>query len=256
MITKPGSTGLMAMAIIVVSVALLLTTANSVAQQPKKDPQREALQRLQSANQKLERERADAVREKSELEEKLKAATDATTANATAAAAASSSAQRAQRDAVAFEVRRRAAVEADLERARSELAAEREMVRQLRQEALAQAEQLRERNDAFSQERRKLTTEMQAMQKAGERERSEFSVKQGERDNTVKTLQSGLRECQSQNVKLYRVGRELLERYEKKTCGEIVREQEPFTRLKRVELENQLEGYRDRLDDGRHVPAR
>ncbi len=38
-------------------------------------------------------------------------------------------------------------------------------------------------------------------------------------------------------------------RFEQKTCGEILAQKEPFTGLKRVEVENLLEEYRDKLDE-------
>lgn len=55
--------------------------------------------------------------------------------------------------------------------------------------------------------------------------------------------------CEDKNLKLYRTGRELMTRFEQKTCGEILAQKEPFTGLKRVEIENLLEEYRDKLDE-------
>ncbi len=54
--------------------------------------------------------------------------------------------------------------------------------------------------------------------------------------------------CEGKNLKLYQTGRELMTRFEQKTCGEILAQKEPFTGLKRVEVENLLEEYRDKLD--------
>jgi chromosome segregation ATPase len=55
--------------------------------------------------------------------------------------------------------------------------------------------------------------------------------------------------CEGKNLKLYQTGRELMTRFEQKTCGEILAQKEPFTGLKRVEVENLLEEYRDKLDE-------
>jgi chromosome segregation ATPase len=55
--------------------------------------------------------------------------------------------------------------------------------------------------------------------------------------------------CESKNLKLYQTGRDLMTRFEQKSCGEILAQKEPFTGLKRVEVENLLEEYRDKLDD-------
>jgi chromosome segregation ATPase len=55
--------------------------------------------------------------------------------------------------------------------------------------------------------------------------------------------------CERKNLALYSVGRSLMDRFEHKTCGEILAEKEPFSGLKKVETENLLEEYRDKLDD-------
>jgi hypothetical protein len=55
--------------------------------------------------------------------------------------------------------------------------------------------------------------------------------------------------CEGKNLKLFQTGRELMVRFEKKTCGEVMAQGEPFTGLKRVEIENLLEEYRDKLDE-------
>ena len=54
--------------------------------------------------------------------------------------------------------------------------------------------------------------------------------------------------CEDKNLKLYQTGRELMLRFQRKTCGEVMAQGEPFTGLKRVEVENLLEEYRDKLD--------
>lgn len=59
--------------------------------------------------------------------------------------------------------------------------------------------------------------------------------------------------CERKNLALYEVGRSLMGRFEHKTCGEILMQQEPFTGLKQVETENLLEEYRDKLDDQKLV---
>jgi chromosome segregation ATPase len=61
--------------------------------------------------------------------------------------------------------------------------------------------------------------------------------------------------CEGKNLKLYQTGRELMTRFERKTCGEILAQQEPFTGLKRVEVENLLEEYRDKLDEQKLIKA-
>lgn len=55
--------------------------------------------------------------------------------------------------------------------------------------------------------------------------------------------------CESKNLALYEVGRSLMERFERKSCGEILAQGDPFIGIKKVETENLLEEYRDKLDD-------
>lgn len=59
--------------------------------------------------------------------------------------------------------------------------------------------------------------------------------------------------CERKNLALYEVGRSLMDRFEQKTCGEVLAEKEPFAGLKKVETENLLEEYRDKLDEQRLI---
>jgi chromosome segregation ATPase len=61
--------------------------------------------------------------------------------------------------------------------------------------------------------------------------------------------------CERKNLALYDLGRSLMDRFEHKTCGEVLAEKEPFTGLRKVETENLLEAYRDKLDDQKWVKA-
>jgi len=54
--------------------------------------------------------------------------------------------------------------------------------------------------------------------------------------------------CATRNARLYEIGGEILERYENKGVFSSLLAAEPFTGLKRVELENLVEDYRDKLD--------
>lgn len=54
--------------------------------------------------------------------------------------------------------------------------------------------------------------------------------------------------CQSHNGRLYGIGREMMQKYRDKSCQDALAQAEPFTGLKKVEVENLLEAWRDRLD--------
>lgn len=53
------------------------------------------------------------------------------------------------------------------------------------------------------------------------------------------------------NRRLFEIGNELLDRFEKKGVWASLRESEPFTGLRRVELENIVQDYRFAIDDQR-----
>jgi len=67
---------------------------------------------------------------------------------------------------------------------------------------------------------------------------------EGELSGTVRDLQS----CQTHNGSLYTLGREMMQKYHDKSCQDALAQAEPFTGLKKVEVENLLETWRDRLD--------
>jgi chromosome segregation ATPase len=54
--------------------------------------------------------------------------------------------------------------------------------------------------------------------------------------------------CVERGNELRKVGGEVLELYEKKTCLDSALQSEPFTGLKRVEIENAVEDLRDKLE--------
>ena len=54
--------------------------------------------------------------------------------------------------------------------------------------------------------------------------------------------------CESKNVDLVLVNRELIDHYEKKGIFDALLQHEPVTQLKRVEIENIAQEYQDRID--------
>lgn len=60
-----------------------------------------------------------------------------------------------------------------------------------------------------------------------------------------KTALSG---CSERNATMYKLGNELLDKYEQKSCFTSVLQVEPFTQLQRAKIENVVEEYRDKLD--------
>jgi len=57
-----------------------------------------------------------------------------------------------------------------------------------------------------------------------------------------------LKICQTHNGRFYSIGREMMQKYRDKSCQDALAQAEPFSGLKKVEVENLLEMWRDRLD--------
>lgn len=68
-------------------------------------------------------------------------------------------------------------------------------------------------------------------------------------DADLKQKTQVLAVCEVKNEKLHGYGVELLDRYEKKGCGDALLQADPFTQLKRVEIENFVEDQREKLDE-------
>jgi NADH dehydrogenase/NADH:ubiquinone oxidoreductase subunit G len=60
-------------------------------------------------------------------------------------------------------------------------------------------------------------------------------------------LRRTVEEREAQNRELYRLGLEILRRYEKFSLGEALAAREPFVGTTRTRLENQVQGYEDKL---------
>jgi len=60
-----------------------------------------------------------------------------------------------------------------------------------------------------------------------------------------------LQVCQAHNGQLYAIGREMMQKYRDKSCQDALAQAEPFIGLKKVEVENLLETWRDQADRAR-----
>ncbi len=60
---------------------------------------------------------------------------------------------------------------------------------------------------------------------------------------------------EAKNLELFRTGNEILTRYEKFGLGQSLAAREPFTGLARVKLENQVQGYQDKLIEQKIHPG-
>lgn len=92
-------------------------------------------------------------------------------------------------------------------------------------------------------------------------ELAEVSASQLETQRHLKTMTSEktaldetLASCSGKNGQLYQFGRELINHVERPEGFTSILRAEPFTQLKRVELENIFQDYRDNLDQNRMKP--
>jgi hypothetical protein len=60
---------------------------------------------------------------------------------------------------------------------------------------------------------------------------------------------------ETKNAELFRIGNEILKRYERFGLGDALLAREPFVGVARVKLENQVQGYQDKLLDQRIKPG-
>ena len=102
----------------------------------------------------------------------------------------------------------------------------------------AALEQQRAREAEIIAEYRKLAETLRAT----ELERNELRTMLASRE-------SALKQCVTNNEKLFETGNEVLDRYEDKGCFSSMRENEPFTQNRRVRLQNLVDEYRWALED-------
>ena len=69
-------------------------------------------------------------------------------------------------------------------------------------------------------------------------------------DGVVAKLRPQLQSCQAKNTQLYRIGEEVLDLYGKEDIFDLA-SREPITKLKRVEIENAMQEYEDKMRDNK-----
>ena len=90
-----------------------------------------------------------------------------------------------------------------------------------------------------------LTLQYQTAQrdlKVNEQERTKLTTNLNQKEKVLEV-------CSAKNTKLYAFGLELVKFYDKPSTFQSLLRSEPFTQLKRVELENILQDYNDKIDE-------
>jgi chromosome segregation ATPase len=124
----------------------------------------------------------------------------------------------------------------------------------LRSQAAAQgvqAESLRQQVAALQQT---LAQWQQGYQKAADAARGR-DAEARKYEAQYHDLDSREQACEQKNAELVRIGNELLERYKDKGFWDALKDDEPFTRIHRVQLEQAAQGYHARILDQKVDPA-
>src|SRR5262249_32101916 len=83
----------------------------------------------------------------------------------------------------------------------------------------------------------------------------QVETERGELKTSLTARQDELKQCTQKNLDLYQADLELLDRYKSKGMWDAMLQREPVTGLKRVEVENQIEEYRRKLDQMQVIGA-
>jgi hypothetical protein len=136
-----------------------------------------------------------------------------------------------------------------VEKVRKDGVAMAEGVKELKAAALAcegqnkaAAEQISHMRSEFDGARTKLEEAAQVIN-AKEMEIKRLSAEQQALQANLKKHQEGLERCEGNNARLCIIAGDILEKYEKKGVFTSISQNEPFTQLKKVELEKYVQEY-------------
>ena len=198
--------------------ALMLLAAAPAQAANKRDPNKEALRRMQIQVQQAEDEKAALEQDKAALGKELDMLKKKTGELASSAARANQG---------------KAKLEKEAEALRQDKAALSEQVAQLKQDLGDSQKALHDTRQSLQQE----TSEKQRLAQ------------------NLATQDKAVEACETKNRMLYRYDVELINRAQRRGSLETFLEAEPVLGLKRVQIENLLEEYRDKVDAQRVDPA-
>jgi septal ring factor EnvC (AmiA/AmiB activator) len=140
-------------------------------------------------------------------------------------------------------------------------------------DAVSRADSAESRNARLNKELKATKAELVALTASSKAEQATLSAKLGETehkmaeqrqvfdnekhqmDDASTPLRTALSGCQERNGRMYVLGNELLDKYEKKSCFTSALQAEPFTGLKRAQIENMIEEDREKFDKDQLLPA-
>jgi hypothetical protein len=113
-----------------------------------------------------------------------------------------------------------------------------------------------EKIKALKEEKAKLESDLAAAIKKYDLAVAKHQKEKNRMKDEITDLQQDLRmtrhklgRCEKNNARLCIIGNELLERYENKGVFGSISEKEPFTQLKKVELEKFIQEYKDKIEE-------
>lgn len=194
---------------------LMLALCAGPAWPASKNPEREALRKMQLLQRKAMEEKEVAEREKAELAKQLSELT------AQSGGLKEDAARAKQRKAVL----------------------EKEM------------ETLRAENSGLQENLKKTGEELAALQKKAQSDQEKAEQEQKRLESLLAGRVQAFESCEKKNVKLYEMNLDLLGRYKDKGPLDVILQHEPFTGIKDVEMESMLGEYRDKLEAQRVEPS-
>ena len=75
-----------------------------------------------------------------------------------------------------------------------------------------------------------------------------FSADRQQFESVATRQRTALAACSERNARMYQLGNDLLDKYEEKSCVSAILQAEPFTGLKRAQIEKMIEEERENLD--------
>jgi len=107
-----------------------------------------------------------------------------------------------------------------------------------------------EREQALKSELARNTTELQEARRVSE----QLATRLSNQSSTSHYWEARAGSCGQKNAKLVGINVELLDKYRAKSCSDAILEEEPFTGLRKTEMENLIQEYGDRAAKERFDP--
>ena len=83
-----------------------------------------------------------------------------------------------------------------------------------------------------------------------------FAAEKQQLESAAARQRTALAGCAERNARMYKLGNELLDKYEEKSCFTSALQAEPFTGLKRARIEKMIEEEREKLDKDELNPGK